>query len=218
VKIPVEKIIKELKIKKFIIFLLTVIMAAGACTTTKPSPGGPVQTGMASWYGPNFHGKQTANQEVYNMYDLTAAHQTLPFGTRVMVTNLNNNRSVEVRINDRGPFVKGRVIDLSYAAARVIDMVGSGTAPVRIEVIDNAGTQMPSVQYAVQVGAFVSKKNAEDLVSRLRRTYRNVYLERYPTQQRVYWRVRVRANNRQEAVSIASRLERAGYAVYVVED
>lgn len=213
-----DKKIKELKIKKIIIFLLTVIMAAGACTTTKPSPGGPVQTGMASWYGPDFHGKKTSSQEIYNMYDLTAAHKTLPFGTRVMVTNLNNNRSVEVRINDRGPFVKGRVIDLSYAAARVIDMVGSGTAPVRIEVINSAGTQMPSVQYAVQVGAFSSKKNAEDLLSRLRRTYRNVYIERYPIQQRVYWRVRVRANNRQEAVSIASRLERAGYAVYVVED
>ncbi len=213
-----DKKIKELKIKKIIIFLLTIIMAAGACTTMKPKAEGPVQTGMASWYGPNFHGKQTANQEVYNMYDLTAAHQTLPFGTRVMVTNLNNNRSAEVRINDRGPFVKNRIIDLSYAAARMLDMIGSGTAPVRLEILNSTGTDLPSARYAVQAGSFVSKKNAESLLFRLNQTYTGVYLERYPTSRQVYWRVRIRAKSRPEAVSLAKRLERAGYAVFIVED
>src|SRR3954471_24541332 len=91
-----------------------------------PGTPGAIQTGIASWYGPGFHGKRTANGEVYDQYELTAAHQTLPLGPRVMVTSLSNGRAVEVRINDRGPFVGGRVIDLSYAAASVIGMLGPG--------------------------------------------------------------------------------------------
>lgn len=100
-----------------------------------------VQTGTASWYGPGFHGNRTANGEVFDQYELTAAHPSLPLGSRAIVTNLDNGRSVEVRVNDRGPFVGGRVIDLSYAAARVIGMVGSGIAPVRIEVLAAGPTQ-----------------------------------------------------------------------------
>nr|WP_204104085.1 septal ring lytic transglycosylase RlpA family protein [Spirulina major] len=91
--------------------------------------------GMASWYGPGFHGNRCANGEIYNQYGLSAAHRTLPFGTQVRVTNLNNNRAVVVRINDRGPFIRGRIIDLSQGAAQAIDMVGSGVAPVKVEVL-----------------------------------------------------------------------------------
>jgi rare lipoprotein A len=110
-----------------------------ACSTTRPvTPPmvGGHQEGVASWYGPGFHGKRTANGEVYDQYELTAAHQTLPLGTRVMVTSLTNGRAVEVRINDRGPFIGGRVIDLSYAAASVIGMIGPGTMPVRVEILE----------------------------------------------------------------------------------
>ena len=99
-----------------------------------PSPPsqttGMVQTGLASWYGPGFHGKQTANGEIYDQHELTAAHKTLPLGTRVMVTNEDTNQSIEVRVNDRGPFVAGRLIDLSYAAARSIGVYAPGVAPV----------------------------------------------------------------------------------------
>ena len=95
--------------------------------------GGP--SGMASWYGPGFHGRQTANGEIYNQNALTAAHPNLPFGTKVKVTNVHTGSSVVVRINDRGPFVGGRVIDLSAAAARVIGLVRSGVAPVRLEIL-----------------------------------------------------------------------------------
>ncbi|MGK7881971.1 MAG: septal ring lytic transglycosylase RlpA family protein [Crocosphaera sp.] len=91
--------------------------------------------GMASWYGPGFHGRLTANGERYNQNGLTAAHKTLPFGTQVRVTNLNNGRSVIVRINDRGPFIRGRVIDLSKGAANVIGLVNSGVAPVQLEIL-----------------------------------------------------------------------------------
>lgn len=104
---------------------------------------GPIRlqmTGVASWYGPGFHGRRSANGEVYNQNSMTAAHRSLPFGTNVQVTNLNNGRSVIVRITDRGPFVRGRVIDLSAAAARVLGVMQSGVAPVQLNVLDDSQT------------------------------------------------------------------------------
>lgn len=100
----------------------------------EPVPGAS-QIGVASWYGPGFNGRRTANGEIYDQYALTAAHRTLPHGTWVEVTNLTNDRTVRVRINDRGPYVDDRVIDLSYTAAQRIDMLRSGIAPVRVEVV-----------------------------------------------------------------------------------
>src|SRR5213594_2078042 len=117
---------------------LWLVGAAGCALFREPAPPpivNGVQVGVASWYGPGFHGNRTANGEIYDQYELTAAHPSLPLGTRVMVTNLANGRAVEVRINDRGPFVDGRTIDLSYAAARTIGLVGPGTVRVRIEVL-----------------------------------------------------------------------------------
>ena len=93
------------------------------------------QKGLASWYGPGFHGNLTANGEIFNQNDLTAAHPNLPFGTRVRVTNLNNNLSVVVRINDRGPYIGGRIVDLSAAAAQMVRMRQSGVVPVRVDVL-----------------------------------------------------------------------------------
>lgn len=93
-----------------------------------------VITGKASWYGQPFHGRRTANGEKYNMYAFTAAHKSLPFGSRLLVVNLQNNRSLMVRVNDRGPYIGGRILDLSYAAAKELDMVGSGVTPVWVEV------------------------------------------------------------------------------------
>lgn len=102
---------------------------------TYPIPKGPKMEGIASWYGPEFYGRRTASGEVYTGNDLTAAHNYLPLNTYVKVINLENGKSVMVRINDRGPFVKGRIIDLSYAAAKKIDMIEKGTAPVRLRII-----------------------------------------------------------------------------------
>src|SRR2546428_10660130 len=117
---------------------LWLVGAAGCAVVRAPAPPpitDGVQVGVASWYGPGFHGNRTANGEIYDQYELTAAHPSLPLGTRVMVTNLENGRAVQVRVNDRGPFVDGRAIDLSYAAARTIGMVRPGTVRVRIEVL-----------------------------------------------------------------------------------
>lgn len=108
----------------------------GPTPEAKPTPGpSGGQTGEASWYGEPHHGRTTASGEIYDMNQLTAAHRTLPLGTRVLVTNLKNGRAVEVRINDRGPSVEGRIIDLSFAAAKELGAVPSGTIPVRIRVI-----------------------------------------------------------------------------------
>ncbi len=116
--------------------------------------------GIASWYGPNFHGKRTSSGEIYDMHKFTAAHKTLPMNTIVRVTNLNNGKSTVVRINDRGPFVKNRIIDLSYAAAKKIEMTGSGTAPVELEVLRFGGkksiyqNRVVLRNFAVQIGSF----------------------------------------------------------------
>ena len=123
-------------------------------------PLGWTERGIASWYGPNFHGKYTSNGEIYNMYAFTAAHKTLPMNTMVKVTNLNNGKSVIVRINDRGPFVKGRIIDLSYVAGAQIGLDRTGTAPVKITVIGFKGKNYVT-GYMIQIGAFLRKGGAE---------------------------------------------------------
>jgi rare lipoprotein A len=131
-----------------------------------------METGVASWYGLPYHGRRAASGEIYDMQQLTAAHRSLPFETWVEVTNLSNGRSVGVRINDRGPFVGGRVIDLSQAAARQIGMLGAGTARVQLRVIaPPAGARRgpppkaprPAAWYAVQAGAFADRNRAESL-------------------------------------------------------
>jgi rare lipoprotein A len=130
-----------------------------ACVEPYPEPAGYVETGVASWYGYPFHGRTAADGEIYKMEKLTAAHRTLPFNTWVRVVNLTNSKAVEVRIIDRGPFIDGRIIDLSHAAARAIEMVGPGTAPVRLEILSSPPPG-PEI-FAVQVGAFRDRGNAE---------------------------------------------------------
>lgn len=138
------------------------------------SANGFSETGMASWYGPDFHGRKTASGETYNKYAFTAAHKTLPFGTRVRVTSLDTRASTEVVINDRGPFKSGRIIDLSYSAAKEIGMIGHGTARVHINAVgsvNNSNAKTTTVKpttnaaigtgnYYVQVGTYSVQNNA----------------------------------------------------------
>jgi len=179
-----------------------------------------VTIGTASWYGPDFHGKRTSNKEVYNMYDLTAAHRTLPFGTQVMVTNLLNGKSVQVRINDRGPFVGERIIDLSYAAARLLELVGPGTAQVRLEILAGSSPPPAAQRFWVQVGAFSLRDNAQALVRKLAELhgYTQAVLSMYQTPAQVYYRVRVPVGTRTEAQDIAQRLAGAGFQVIILEE
>ena len=179
------------------------------------------QTGIASWYGPGFHGKATASGDIYNQADLTAAHQTLPLGTRVMVTNLENGSSTQVIVNDRGPFAKGRIIDLSYAAAQSIDMVGPGTALVRVDVIDSPTRIQiirPSLDYTLQVGSFSQLENAQQLRDRLAKSFSGVAIATLQSKDLTYYRVQLGTfSNRADAEERARQITQAGYSVIIME-
>jgi len=140
-----------------------------AIVTTPPVPPvtGLEEVGFASWYGSQHQGRRTASGEVFDMNQLTAAHKTLPFGTRVLVTNRDTSQTTEVRINDRGPFVDGRILDVSYAAARQLGAVGAGVFPVRLRVVSLPGSRAEggarAGSFTIQVGSFTSRARAEAL-------------------------------------------------------
>ncbi|MCG6972357.1 MAG: septal ring lytic transglycosylase RlpA family protein [Desulfobacterales bacterium] len=203
--------------------------------TPLPHAGGFTQFGKASWYGREFHGKKTANGEIYNMYDMTAAHKTLPFDTYVSVWNLKNNRTAVVRINDRGPFARGRIIDLSYSAAKKLGIVGPGTTDVKIVALAGPGettasagktpsypvTDLYQGNFTVQIGAFGDRENAEKLRNQLARTYQNVYITSYSDGRDTFYRVKVgRYSNLAQANRFESMMIRKGYkdAFAVAED
>ena len=172
-----------------------------------PPPGpaavGYTETGLASWYGHPYHGRKAADGETYDMETLVAAHRTLPFNTWVRVVNLNSGKSVDVRIIDRGPFVGGRIIDLSHAAAQAIDLVGPGVGPVRLEVIRLAENAPPGA-FGVQVGAFRNRDNAERLRQAMQTRYGSARLvQRADTPG--FWHVVVGREPTQEDASALSR-------------
>lgn len=209
--------------------LITMVVLAGACATRAPqSPA--TREGVASWYGPGFHGRATASGERYDQNELTAAHRTWPLGTPVRVTHLGNGRSVVVRINDRGPFVDDREIDLSYGAARRLHMVQAGTAHVRLDPIRDYEGPPRAVRFAVQVGSFVTEPHAAALrrevaglrgisIAPLRRGPREVYVATARRNQETLYRVRVGlCANRDEAEDLAAELNEAGLDSIVVEE
>jgi len=200
-----------------------------------PHARGFDQRGRASWYGKKFHGRKTANGETYNMYAMTAAHKTLPFNTNLRVINLENGKETQVRINDRGPFVRGRIIDLSYTAAKKIGMVGSGTASVKIValgVADKSTTvsgSKPSYHhvdyyqgnFTIQVGAFTNRPNAERLRSKLIQSLKNAHITTYNDGYDTYYRVRVgRCSTLEQAAKYEEIMIKRGFpdAFAVAED
>ena len=173
-----------------------------------------VQYGVASWYGGEFHGRPTSSGEIYDMYQLTCAHNTLPLGTVVMVTNIENGRSLELKVNDRGPFVKERILDVSYAAAQMLGMWGKGTALVKVEVIV-PGIE-PVQRFTLQVGSFADENNAQRLADQLRKSFENVYVATVETLTQKYHRVRVgQFETRESALPIAEKLSQLGFKVLV---
>jgi rare lipoprotein A len=181
-----------------------------------PDARGFRQQGIASWYGTDFHGKRTSSGEVYDMHGLTAAHKTLPLGTLVQVRHLQSGRSLEVRINDRGPFVRDRVIDLSYEAARRLGIIGPGTAPVEVVALGTpAGSPVDvySGNFTFQVGAFASRENAERLRAELDPQFGNAHIVEFDRGDRVFYRVRVgKCASLEEAIAYETRLMRSGFA------
>lgn len=176
---------------------------------------GYVARGIASWYGAKFHGRKTASGERYNMYAMTAANKTLPLPTYAWVTNLRNGRRVIVRVNDRGPFRDNRLIDLSYAAAKKLGIIATGTAPVEVRAIDPRTWQRnhpyppgpsfapphpaphpvarttPMASIYLQIGAFTERANAEHLRDRLLATFRSVHISRANSAQGPVYQVRI---------------------------
>jgi rare lipoprotein A len=180
-------------------------------------PGSYVEHGVASWYGEPFHGRRAANGEIYDMNLMTAAHRTLPFNTLVRVTNLSNGEHVDVRITDRGPFVDDRIIDLSRAAAQAIDMVGPGTAPVRLEIL-SVMSNPAAGRFGVQVGAFADRTNAERLRDQLSVKYQPVTVQNTIGPNGPLYRVRVGSvPSEQDAQALAMKLQReSGLPAFVV--
>ena len=187
-----------------------------------PSPEiGLSQIGIASWYGPGFHGKTTASGIIYDQNEFTAAHQTLPLGTRVLVTNLENASTTEVTINDRGPFAKERIIDLSHAAAQAIGIIGPGTALVRLDVVENPArirSIRSSLDYTLQLGSFTQLENARQLRDRLAESFGEVTISPVNGKETTYYRVHLgNFSSRADAEQRARQISQAGYSVIIME-
>ena len=191
------------------------------------------QIGLASWYGADFHGKKTANGEIYDMYAVSAAHKTLPFNTYVSVNNLENGRKIRVRINDRGPFVRGRIIDLSYTAADKLGIVGPGTARVEIIALGMASGPSPIKEepksfdpvdyqkgnFTFQVGAFLDRQNAERLEAKLAKVYTHAHIATYQSGDKTFYRVRVgKFNDLKKAMEYEKKLISDGYDPMIVAE
>jgi len=191
---------------------------ASRAPQTPQMPRGP-ETGIASWYGNPYHGRPAANGEIYDMEKMTAAHRTLSFGTLVRVTNLGNGKTVDVRIIDRGPFIDGRIIDLSHAAARAIDLIGPGTAQVRIEIISAPAPVATQERYAVQIGAFQDRGRADHLRASMEQQFGSARLVLRSGRPDL-WRVLVgTASNLDDANRLAEQVHaRVGEAMVVRVD
>jgi len=182
---------------------------------------------VASWYGPDFQGRPTSSGETFDMNALTCAHKEYPFGTKLRVTNTSNNKSVECVVNDRGPFIKGRDIDLSYAAAKEIDLISSGIAPVQIEVkgrdmsyirpvkVQSADKRGP---FAIQVGSFSDSVNAVRLKLSLRLKYANADIQEAEVKGATWYRVRIgNFDQFSQAMETAEQLGQEGYPALIVK-
>jgi len=188
---------------------------AGGYHRTGPVTSEHPLRGVASWYGPSFHGNPTANGEPYDMWALTAAHRTLPFGTQVLVQSVDTGKSVTVRINDRGPFIRGRVIDLSYGAARELAMIGKGTEDVILTILDSpssgdsAGLSNGRTEnYWVQAGSFATLTQAVSLQEQLANQYPRVRLKTVNLPSGQWHRVQVGTFHTQEkAKNVATEIE-----------
>ncbi len=184
-----------------------------------PADAIPLATeiGRASWYGPPYHNRRGSNGEVYNMHAMTAAHRTLPLGSIVRVTNLKTGHTALVRITDRGPFIPGRVLDLSLAAARKVDVYQPGVAEVKVEVMQTPAPLETGGKWAVQIGGFPDEDSATSLADHLIRRYRTAKVKRFNSPAGDWWvRVRVLDDNRERAQQVASETNTPEGAVFLV--
>ncbi len=191
--------------------------AASALSVPEGTKPLSVETGKASWYGAPYHNRRSSNGQIYDMNQLTAAHLTLPLGSTVRVTNLKTGHSTIVRITDRGPFVKGRIVDLSLAAAKQADVWKAGVAPVRLEVLRTPVPSDHGGRWAVQIGSFQDEDDANKLASRLTRRYKTAKVLRFSSPVGDWWvRVRVLKDDRKRAEEVAHETQADADKVFLV--
>ncbi len=206
------------------------ILLITACASTPPaniSAESGAQSMTASWYGEKFHGRPTASGERYDMHGLTAAHKTLKFGTMLKVTNPDTEKSVVVTVNDRGPFIRGRDLDLSYGAAKEIGLVEKGVGKIRVEYVrrdTRYARRMPftpaetAESMTIQVGSFIEKERAIRLKQGLEYKYDNVYLTNVKVEGTTYFRVRIgEFDIYDDAYSVAEKLSDEGYSTLIMK-
>lgn len=175
------------------------------------------ETGMSSWYGAPYHNRRGSNGEVYNMHAMTAAHRTLPLGSIVRVTNVKTGRSAVVRITDRGPFIEGRILDLSLAAAKALDVYLPGVAKVKLEVLQTPSPLGTGGRWAVQIGSFSEEKGARELADHLQRRYRTANVLKFGSPAGDWWvRVRVQNDDRERAQAMAQETVTPEGSVFLV--
>lgn len=195
----------RIKLPTTLLLFSALLALLTGCASKPPEPGtykvfgrtykvlekadGYSETGLASWYGEDFHGKKTANGEIYDMYGRTCAHKTLPLGTKVRISNLENGRTIEARVNDRGPFVDGRIVDLTLTIAKDLGMADQGIAMVRVEPL--GGVTFEDGLFAWQIGSFAEKSNADRLAASLSGRFRNVRVIQAYVASRTVHRVQV---------------------------
>ena len=195
---------------------------APASTEAKPTApahtGKPiyVETGLASWYGPPYHHRKGANGEIYDQNALTAAHRTLPMNSTVRVTNLETKRSVVVRITDRGPFVEDRIVDLSLAAAKAVDVWRPGTAQVKLEVLSAPAPIAEGGRWCVQIGAFQSEHEARKLKEKLQDHYAGANVIQFTGPTGEWVRIRPEGDDKQKAQEVASKTHVKEGGVFLV--
>jgi rare lipoprotein A len=176
-----------------------------------------VETGLASWYGGPYHNRRGSNGEIYNMHAMTAAHRTLPLGSIVRVTNVKTGRSALLRITDRGPFIEGRVLDLSEAAAKKIDIWQAGVGMVRIEVLRTPSPLETGGRWAVQIGAFEKQHAADQLADHLSQRYHSAKVKCFSSPVGDWWvRVRVRDDDRKLAEEVAHDTQTPQGSIFLV--
>ncbi|MEW6184675.1 MAG: septal ring lytic transglycosylase RlpA family protein [Thermodesulfobacteriota bacterium] len=185
------------------------------------------EKGVCSWYGPDFHGKPTSSGETYDMHEYTAAHRTLPFNTQIRVKNPSNNKEIIVRVNDRGPFMKDRILDLSYSGAKALGLVGPGTARIELEAlgileeVEENGQRVTRLvqqidfqqgKFSVQIGAFRELQNAKNLIEKLAPDFQQIEILETMRSGETYFRVRTKPfSELQEAINNQKQLEGLGY-------
>lgn len=191
--------------------------------STTPTPSSPrkakpiyVETGMASWYGPPYHNRRGANGEIYNEHAMTAAHRTLPLNSMVRVTNLTTGRSAMVRITDRGPFVGDRVVDLSLAAAKAVDVWQAGTAEVKLEVLSAPASIFDGGRWCVQIGAFHNEDEARKLKEKLENRYEDAKVIQFTGPTGEWVRIRPEGDDKRKAEEVAGKTHVKEGGVFLV--